>query len=655
MIDYEDYKIYLQKIGFSGNSLNTYPSYISQNKLDILTNIEGYIDLSDDNKLIKFSNENNNFKEIFDTNHDFKSPDTFSDLRSGARRYKHYLQYKAIIASMTQYDSNKLDFDLNNAYIYFQVFNNSLYPLKAVCKPNISILELKSDFTTNDGRTILKKIFNMKGKENIKFKDTKEKHTNKKNTKIKNSNFNQILYGPPGTGKTYNTINKALEIIFEIEDTNQKFEIKTEQGTYDTTYLKAVVNKDRGTLTAIFDLYKKAGQIEFVTFHQSFGYEEFVEGIKAETTEKENIKYELEAGIFKKLSKEAIQNYNASKKTTEQLIKEKTLEQKINIFLNDCLENQVEFTKTKGGKFKIQNLSKDEIILYTEDSNYNDKTLRIQRDELFTILDTSIVLTTSRQIAKEIFGIDNQRQKDTYYLSIYKKFNKTIFEDKIEVINEEPLKNYILIIDEINRGNISKIFGELITLIEPSKRIGEEEEIRVRLPYSGEDSEPFGVPSNLYIIGTMNTADRSIAQIDTALRRRFVFEEMMPKPDLLKDIVIEDSEINVVKILEAINERIEYIYDREHTIGHSYFLPLHENPTKNKLDDIFRVNIIPLLAEYFYGDWADIEFILNNDFIQEKKKRDYIKETPRELNRVYEINKNFETSEYVKIYNGVED
>ncbi len=234
----------------------------------------------------------------------------------------------------------------------------------------------------------------------------------------------------------------------------------------------------------------------------------------------------------------------------------------------------------------------------------------------------------------------------------------------LSVDKSENYQNYVLIIDEINRGNISKIFGELITLIEPSKRIGEDEEIRVTLPNSPD--EQFGVPSNLYIIGTMNTADRSIAQIDTALRRRFVFEEMMPNPELLvfegdktKPLIIKnessEKEINVQEILKAINERIEYIHDREHTIGHSYFMPLIKDSRKEKLDEIFKVSIIPLLAEYFYSDWGDIQFVLNNDFIREKPIGKYVNNSEnRTLNKVYEIADKFTSKEYIKIYNGVE-
>lgn len=172
---------------------------------------------------------------------------------------------------------------------------------------------------------------------------------------------------------------------------------------------------------------------------------------------------------------------------------------------------------------------------------------------------------------------------------------------------------YIIIIDEINRGNVSKIFGELITLIESSKRIGEKEELRVRLPYSGEE---FGVPKNVYIIGTMNTADRSITSLDTALRRRFEFVEMMPKPSELSKI----EDIDLQELLKAINTRIEYLLDREKTIGHAFFIGI------DSLDDlkkVFQNKIIPLLQEYFYNDYALINAVLNdNGMIFEDKKDD---------------------------------
>ncbi|EPC6290369.1 AAA family ATPase [Campylobacter lari] len=230
--------------------------------------------------------------------------------------------------------------------------------------------------------------------------------------------------------------------------------------------------------------------------------------------------------------------------------------------------------------------------------------------------------------------------------------------NNLEIAEDNATKNFIIIIDEINRGNVSKIFGELITLIEPNKRIGESEGLKVTLPYSG---EKFGVPKNVYIIGTMNTADRSITSLDTALRRRFEFIEMMPKPNLLYNIFVcknvenpnkdedylgddrkteGDAEI-LQKILISINKRIEFLLDREKTIGHAFFISEAVKFDKNnwikpdeyekdwyvlsisKLKSIFQNKIIPLLQEYFYNDYALINVVLNeNGMIFEDKKDD---------------------------------
>jgi 5-methylcytosine-specific restriction protein B len=222
-------------------------------------------------------------------------------------------------------------------------------------------------------------------------------------------------------------------------------------------------------------------------------------------------------------------------------------------------------------------------------------------------------LLTKKLSQQTIYNLDKSYIKKDFFYSL--------FTDKD--VQEKP---YILIIDEINRGNISKIFGELITLIEPSKRLDTRktnESLEVTLPYS---NQKFGVPKNVYIIGTMNTADRSIALMDTALRRRFDFEEMMPKYDIDNiNTNIEDSGVNLQEILKKINSRVKYLYDRDHTIGHAYFIGIN---TFKELDNVMRNKIIPLLQEYFYDDWEKIQIVLGDhdkqlDKVDADKRNNY--------------------------------
>ncbi|EOI0350047.1 AAA family ATPase, partial [Campylobacter jejuni] len=416
-----------------------------------------------------------------------------------------------------------------------------------------------------------------------------------------NISLNQILYGSPGTGKTYHTIDKALEILGEnLESRDEK--------------------------KAKFDEYVKNGQIVFTTFHQSYGYEEFVEGIKPRIDSKENskeIEYEIKDGIFKELCEKALDNYENSILNTDELNKKIELKEKVENFLNWLLETNEPIGKTKGGNFFVVEIDNKTIVIYSEGVERFDGIFNLNLSIFMELLKCKDEFNNATEMFKKVFNRDYADRTHTYYFNLVKKFKA--YEEKQLTAkiennknNDNSLKPYIIIIDEINRGNLSKIFGELITLIEPSKRIGEKEELKVTLPYSG---EKFGVPKNVYIIGTMNTADRSITSLDTALRRRFEFIEMMPDVSKLS---IDCEGINLQELLKAINTRIEYLLDREKTIGHAFFISVENLESLKK---VFKNRIIPLLQEYFYNDYALIDAVLNKNGMLEisVENKDYLK------------------------------
>ena len=414
--------------------------------------------------------------------------------------------------------------------------------------------------------------------------------------------LNQILYGPPGTGKTWNTVNHALAII-------------------EGKRAKDIENEERRLLKQRFDKLKASGQVEMVTFHQNFSYEDFIEGIKPVLGDNsDTVGYEIVDGIFKQISNRAHANLMNSSHQAEALdvdallrdfaqhINEK-LEQDetIKLYLNPkystlivgteiLINGRIQFRLDSSRRSKEHLVSSRTILRDYQD--FLDSKIKTYKDI------KPAYTSTSEYHGHAIYLCDLMRLMKEYQDKEWQPTEKA----------KEEKRNYVLIIDEINRGNIAKIFGELITLIEPTKRLAEDDATTVILPYSKDEEDPFGVPNNLYIIGTMNTADRSIALLDTALRRRFDFVEMMPEPSHpLINANIEG--VDCRKLLSVVNKRITALLDREHQIGHSYFIGVS---SMEELARAFQTKIIPLLQEYFYDDWERIYLVLNkNKFVTE--------------------------------------
>ncbi|WXU00145.1 MAG: hypothetical protein Ctma_0856 [Catillopecten margaritatus gill symbiont] len=433
---------------------------------------------------------------------------------------------------------------------------------------NTTFQSVKKSEYCNFENWILEPFFN-KTLQDIGINSTCDKATKikGKSENIMNKNtpsLNQILYGPPGTGKTYSTVEYALKIL-GAED--RKDEIKS-----------------IGQLQEAF-----GSQVEFVTFHQSFSYEDFVEGLKA-NSDGDKLTYDVESGIFKTICENAKKSGNNSLEKLNKAIQK----------LREQVEEESLRLKTlsKGKEFSLTVQNKSGFYA-KPDAGESSNPVNVVSIEAF-YKNPKLIEQNSGAIFK------------SYVLPVVKYMKENFnLQDYEETEDQKP---HVLIIDEINRGNISRIFGELITLIEGSKRTGNNEEISVQLPYS---KTPFSVPNNLYIIGTMNTADRSLTLMDTALRRRFDFVEMLPDADLVKG---NFDNIDVQKILKTINQRIEVLYDKEHLIGHSFLMYID---SLEELRNTFKNKILPLLEEYFYDDFSKIKAVLNdkdNRFYQEVKQ-----------------------------------
>lgn len=359
--------------------------------------------------------------------------------------------------------------------------------------------------------------------------------------------LNQILYGPPGTGKTYTTILKAAKII-------------SDDHLMDYNLAKEVFKNNLGD------------QIEFITFHQNYSYEDFIQGLRPDTENGKELSFEKKDGVFKRIADRALANLKASKDPTTQKRSFESVFNELIAPLNNEDINEMEI-KMKKTSFFITEIG-EKSIAFRKNNGGSDHTLSIATlKRMYERAENDII----------IGGLQ------PYYNPIL----KLLLEKGKTSLENVKRKNYVIIIDEINRANISRVFGELITVIEDDKRSEGAIPLTVTLP----SGDPFIVPSNLYIIGTMNTADKSIALLDIALRRRFEFEPLYP------DYTING--LNDQEVLKAINTEIINRKGYDFTIGHAYFMGDNYNQEKT-----INTKVIPLLLEYFMNEETEVKAIL---------------------------------------------
>jgi 5-methylcytosine-specific restriction protein B len=401
---------------------------------------------------------------------------------------------------------------------------------------------------------------------------------------------NQLFYGPPGTGKSVKAIERALELFAGADGELANFLQNTPS------------EEEKGR---IFEKYRREGRAELVVFHPSYSYEEFVEGLKP-VEENGEVFYRVVDGVFKQFVHRAWEEYEKWEKLSqreefdlnhflslfvEEVQKRGRLELEENLWIEPIWKDGKFISFKLGGRVKNQRLS-----------------YRIIARDFEKFLNGEI--TSHWEIAPTFPSKRKYHGNASYYFKLFQKMAEFWKEigDKSDSQTPPP---FVFIIDEINRGNVGKIFGELIFLLEEEKR---GKEVEVKLPYS---QNPFSLPPNLYLIGTMNSLDRTLSPLDMAFRRRFHFYPLYPRPDLLPEIEVENFQISLPRLLEIMNRRILHLLDREHQIGHSYFLKVG---SFGELKEVFEGKILPLLEEYFYSDPEKISLILG-DFQKPEKYR----------------------------------